>query len=153
MSVNRLRSDTVSAAVDAMVSVSKGPPPIPAHVRLRDEDRPFWDGIIGSRAREEWSPADLVVAAQLARCQYDIEVESAALERESAVIENQRGTQVMNPRVTVLEQLARRQMAFMRALRMAGVPAGEGRLEANKRKAQRQAGEVFRELEGEDLLA
>jgi hypothetical protein len=148
-----LKSDTVAAAVDAMVNVAKGPPEPPTHVRLRAEDKPFWDGIIGSRAREEWSPADLVVAAQLARCQFDIETESAALEAESAVIQNQRGTPVMNPRVTVLEQLARRQMAFMRALRMAGLPAGEGRLEAGKRKAERQAKAVQEELEGEDLLA
>ncbi len=149
------KSDSVSAAVKAMVDVAKGPPELPPHVRLRDGDRAFWDGIIASRARDEWTPADLVVAAQLARCQADIERESASLDAESSVIENARGTPVCNPRMTILEQLARREMALMRSLRMGGRILGDSNALTTKRAREREAAHLRNELqdEDEDLLA
>lgn len=136
----------------AAVDVAKGPIEVPAHVRLRDGDRPFWDGILRARARDEWGEADLVVAAQLARCQHDIEDESASLDGEESVVTNARGTLVMNPRITVLEQLARREMALMRTLRMGGRIAGDPRDEAGRRGAQRAAERVKKELDEEDEL-
>lgn len=136
-----------------MVDVAKGPPPVPAHVTLRPADLPFWDGVVRARARDEWTAADLVVAAQLARCQRDIEVESSTLDGEGTVVKNDRGTLVANPRVSVLEQLARREMALMRSLRMAGRVAGDARDESGQRKAQRQAEKTLAEIEDEELLA
>lgn len=153
MKRKRVRATSAEAAVKAMVDAAKGPPDVPAHVRLREGDEPFWRGVIGARARDEWTDADLVVAAQLARCQHDIETESLALEGESSVLTNARGTQVMNPRLAVLEQLARREMALMRSLRMAGRAAGDPRDEATRRKLQRQAETVRNELEDDELLA
>lgn len=98
-------------------------------------------------------PADLVVAAQLARCQADIESESQALETEGSVIENGRGTPVMNPRHAVLEQLARREMAMMRSLQMVGSARGKREDLEKGRKLQRQAEQVRKELADDDLLA
>jgi hypothetical protein len=149
----RTRADSVASAVKAAIDVAKGPISCPAHVRLRAEDEPFWLGIIASRARDEWVGADLVVAAQLARVQRDIEVESAALEAEGSVLENARGTPVMNPRATVLEALARREMAFMRTLRMGGAAAGPARHVVERRKVERQAKAIREDLEEDALLA
>lgn len=153
--MKRTPATSPEGAVKAMVDAAKGPPEVPAHVRLRDEDRPFWDGILRARARDEWIEVDLVVAAQLARCQRDIEVESETLHNEDTVLLNARGTQVMNPRITVLEQLARREMALMRSLRMGGRAVGDPQIEAGRRKAQRQAEGVRKGLEEEEdeLLA
>lgn len=97
----------------------------------------------------------MVVAAQLARCQHDIEREQMSLDDEGTVVRNDKGTQVMNPRVAVLEQLARREMALMRTLRMGGRIAGDARDESGKRKIERQARAVREELQDEDegLLA
>ena len=138
-----------------MVSAAKGPPKVPAHVKLREGDQPFWDGVLCARARDEWTETDLVVAAQLARCQHDIEREQMSLDDEGTVVRNDKGTQVMNPRVAVLEQLARREMALMRTLRMGGRIAGDARDESGKRKIERQARAVREELQDEDegLLA
>jgi hypothetical protein len=122
-----------------MANAAKGPHPVPPHVTLRDGDAPFWDGILRARARDEWTDADLVVAAQLARCQADIERESAELDAEGSVSTNDRGTQVINPRVAVLEQATRRQMALMRSLRMAGKDGGDARDEVGRRKLERNA--------------
>lgn len=150
----KTRSDSVTAAIGAMVGAASPIPEPPAHVRLRDGDRPFWEGVVRARTRDEWTRSDLVVAAQLARCQHDIESESLALESEGSVLENARGTQVVNPRCMVLEQLARREMALMRTLRMGGTAAGGDQRDLEKaRKLQRQAEGVREDLSEDDLLA
>ena len=41
--------------------------PIPSRLTLKKADLPFWRAIL--RSRDEWTELDLVVAAQLARCQ------------------------------------------------------------------------------------
>lgn len=147
------RSDSAAAAIAAMVNAAKPLPNLPGHVHLRPEDLPFWEGIARARARDEWTDADLVVAAQLARCQHDIERESKALDVEGSVIENQRGTPVMNPRHAVLEQLARREMALMRTLRIGGSVTGDRRDLEKARKIQREAEKAREELADDDLLA
>jgi hypothetical protein len=154
MTKRKPRSDSAASAIDAMVNASKPLPEIPAHVRLDKRHLPFWDGIIRARARSEWIETDLVVAAQLARTQYDIEKESETLESEGSVIENARGTPVMNPRHAVLEQLARREMALMRALRITGAAAGiDPRDLAKQRTLERQSRDTKDELLEDDLLA
>jgi hypothetical protein len=122
--MKRQRSDSATAAVSAMMNASLPPIEPPPHVKLRDCDRPFWEGVIRARAREEWTDSDLVVGAQLARCQADMEREQEVLDQEGSVVDNHRGTQVANPRFHVLQQLAQREMALLRALRMGGpIPA------------------------------
>jgi len=128
-------------------------PTPPKHVKLRPQDEPFWNDIIRSRAREEWMPVDLVVAAQLARCQASIELENEQLEAEGSVITNARGTDIMNPRHSVLEQLARREMALMRSLGITGSLAnGDKRDKQKARKLQKQAEDVLGELDTEENL-
>lgn len=151
--MKRVRSDSAASAVKAMVNAALPQLELPGHVKLRDGDRPFWDGVLRARARDEWTEADLVVAAQLARCQADIELEQQMLTAEGSVVENMKGTQIMNPRVTVLEQLSRREMALMRTLRMGGRIAGDARDLAGKRAIERKAHQVRAELEDDDLLA
>ena len=151
--MKRTRSDSAASAVKAMLDAAKGEIQPPNHVTLRDRDWPFWAGVVRARARDEWSDADLVVAAQLAKCQADIEVEQAELDKETTVVVNDRGTACVNPRVAVLEQYARREMALMRTLRMGGRVAGDARDEAGRRKVQRGAEKARKELEDEDLLA
>jgi hypothetical protein len=149
----KARGDSAAAAVKAMVDAAKEDLQPPAHVKLRDGDAVFWDGVVRARARDEWTETDLVVAGQLARCLHDIEREQEALDAEGTVIPNDRGTMVVNPRVSVLEQFARREMALMRTLRMGGRVAGDTRDQAGARKIERQSKQLRAELEENDLLA
>jgi hypothetical protein len=151
--MKRVRSDSAASALKAMVNAAMPALPLPAHVQLREADVPFWDGVLRARARDEWTEADLVVAAQLARCQADIEHEQQLLNAEGSVVENNRGTQIMNPRVTVMEQLSRREMALMRTLRMGGRIAGDPRDQSGKRALERKASQIRVELQDDGLLA
>ena len=151
----RARSDSASSAVKAMVNAAAPDIEVPVWVTLTESAKPFWIGVVRARARDEWQDVDLVVAAQLAQCQADIAEEDEALRVEGRVIKNDRGTPVMNPRTTVLEQLARREMALMRTLRMGGRIAGDARDELGKRKLERGARKARAQVEEEDdgLLA
>jgi hypothetical protein len=148
------RSDSAEAAIKAALNAATPAPQIPDSVKLSEKHLPFWNAIISSRARAEWSDATLIVAAQLARTQYEIEFESEALEKEGSVVENQRGTPIMNPRQTVMEQLCRREMALMRTLGISGSVANGDKRDLQKaRKMQQQAEKLAKELEEDDLLA
>ena len=151
--MRRIRADSAESAVKAMVDASKGPLEPPDHIVLREGDRPFWDGIIRARARDEWLENDLIVVAQLARVQADIERESALLDTEGAIATTERGTPVANPRVAVLEKYAQRQLAYRRDLRMGGRVMGDPAKDAQRRKIQLQAEGALDELAGEELLA
>lgn len=153
MATKRNRSDSASSAVKAMLNAAKDVIQVPAHVNLRDGDQVFWDGVVRARARDEWTETDLVVAGQLARCLHDIENEQTALDVEGTVIKNDKGTAVVNPRVSVLEQFARREMALMRTLRMGGRVAGAARDEAPARAIERQSRKLREELQDDELLA
>ena len=153
MATKRNRADSATSAVKAMLNAAKEVIAVPAHVTLRPGDEVFWDGVVRARARDEWTETDLVVAAQLARCLHDIENEQAALDVEGTVTKNDKGTLVVNPRVSVLEQFARREMALMRTLRMGGRAAGAARDEAPARKIERQSRKLREELEDDELLA
>ena len=153
MATKRNRADSAASAVKAMVNAAKDVIAVPSHVTLRPGDEVFWEGVVRARARDEWTETDLVVAAQLARCLHDIEKEQALMDAEGTVIANDRGTMAVNPRVSVLEQFARREMALMRTLRMGGRIAGAARDEAPARKIERQSRKLREELEDDELLA
>lgn len=151
--MKRLPVDSVEAAIKAMADASKAPLEPPPQVKLRDCDLPYWEGIVRARARDEWLENDLVIAAQLARVQADIERESALLDQEGAIAMTERGTPVANPRVMVLERFAQRQLAFRRDLRMGGRVLGDPAKDARRRQIQRQAEGAIEELADEDMLA
>lgn len=148
-------STSTTAAIQAMVNASKPMPDVPAHMTLEENQQPFWTAIIRARARDEWTEADLVLAVQLARCQAEIEIESAAMKAEGSIVTNARGTQIPNPRATLLQQFAMRQLALMRSLRMTGVVlSGNKKDLVQKRALERDASQAKASLEeDEDLLA
>ena len=154
MARKKVQSHTIDGVLKAAQAAASPLPKLPDHVKLNKDDLPFFEAILRARARDEWDEVSVVLAAQLARCQRSIEEEAAKLEAEGSVIENQRGTPVMNPRHSVLEQLSRREMAVMRSLRLTGAVTGDGRDLEKNRKLQRQAEGLKDELmDDEGLLA
>ena len=146
-------ANSATSAVKAMVNAAKGIPQPPAHVALRPQDKPFWPGVYAAKSVDEWTEAHLVIGAQLARAMADLEKQQELLDTEGTVIENARGTMVMNPRVSVLEGLARREMALMRALGLTGKANVDPRDSAGKRKVEQQSRKLREELEDDELLA
>ncbi len=125
--MKRTRSDSAAAAIAAAQAAGKPIDP-PAHVKLREGDRPFWDSLVSARARDTWNNADLENCANLARCKADIERLQDEIASEGDIIVNDRGTQIINPKHTLLETLSRRAVALSRMLHVhAEATVGESR--------------------------
>ncbi len=125
----------------------------PGAVRLRDGDRPYWDTIVRARPASDWSEPDLMHAANLSRCLHDIERISGEVAIEGDVIENGRGTPVLNPKHSLLEVLSRRAVALTRLLQMhAQARLGRADETAKGRNAALQARSVVEGMD-DDLLA
>ena len=108
----RNRSDSTAAAVRAAQAVALGPLDPPAHVALRKGDRPFWDAIVTSRARDTWTLIDLCTAGNLARAQADVERLQSTLDKDGYVLDDGK----TNPVAALVETLTRRSVALSRAL-------------------------------------
>lgn len=112
----RKRSDSAAAAVAASQAAALGPLAPPAHVYLRECDRPFWDAIMLARARDTWTEPDLAHAATMARAQADIERLQADVDREGEFVTLGNGSPALSPKVKLLGALTIRVMALARML-------------------------------------
>lgn len=138
--MKRTRSDSVTAAVRAAQSVAESPIEPPAHINLRDGDRPFWQAIVCARARDSWNTSDLESAANLARCKADIERVQREIDVEGDTLVNERGTTVLNPKHSLLEVLSRRAMALSRMLHVhAEATQGESREQGKRLSTEAKA--------------
>lgn len=125
----------------------------PAHVLLRDCDWPFWYAITAVRASNSWNDTDLAKAANLARCQSDIERLAQEIEAEGDIIKNDRGTPIVNPKHTLLEALSRREVAISRVLHVhAEATIGRSRDSGNRSVAQQEKRSAVDGLIGSGLI-
>ena len=69
----RPKSDSAGYAATAHQNAAQAPIEPPTYVTLPEPCKPFWDAIVTARARDLWTQADLVQAANLARVQHAIE--------------------------------------------------------------------------------
>lgn len=116
---------------------------------------PYYLDVVRARARSEWNPHQLTVAAQMAECMADQDEVRGILAVEGWTVENAKGTVVANAHVAISEALARRQMALGRSLQMIGRAIGDPRTPVGKRLQEKDARQAREEVagEGEDLLA
>lgn len=149
----RIRSDNPEFQAELLRQTSTGILP-PSFVEIGLEHMPFWNAI--TEARAAWTKVDLIHAVNLARTLYQIEEETRDLASEGTVIENARGTMVMNPRHSILETLSRRAAAISSKLQVhAAATIGEPENNRRKNKAKQDAVQVSEMIEDddEDLLA
>jgi phage terminase small subunit len=145
------KSDTIKGMVESAIEAQKEIPKPPEHLGLDDTDLNFYYPIVCGRAPSEWTPFRINLAAQLAQAQAELFRQRQLMKGEGAVVENQRGTPVANPRVQVMAQQAQQILALTRALslQVQTDPRDQGR----KDKSFRSAKEAQDQVQNEDLLA
>lgn len=144
------RKDSVEEMIKITQSAAQQVFEPPSHVSVPAHARPFFEAIM--KARVEWTDVDIAHAANLARCQADIEINEMMLKAEGAVITNAKGMPVMNPRHAILEQLSRRSVALSRMLQVhALATVGQSEDQRGRNTAKRNAAKVFDELD--ELIA
>jgi hypothetical protein len=133
MAQRKQRVDSAPAAVDVMQAATREIMP-PKHVRMGDEDWPYWRSVIAEFARSEWTDHQLEVAAFLARTMSDLEREQWKLREEGSTLASERGTPVVNPRKTVVQMHASSILSLRRSLSLhARAQQGEARDTAKRR--------------------
>ena len=150
----RQRTDTVKGALSAMAGATAKPLEPPKHIKLRRQDKPYWNSIVSARARDRWNDADLEIACNLARCKSDIERLQKEIDKEGDIITNERGTPIVNPRHNLLETLSRRSVALSRMLQVhAEATQGKSREQVKTNKAQEKAANAINQYSTDDLIA
>ena len=144
------RSDSASAAIEAAKSAASPDLRPPPHVQLSAAAEPYFSDIVRARARDEWNEHQLTIAAQLAECMSEQVDVGAELAVEGRVVENAKGTRVANPLVSIMEQLARRQMALGRSLQMIGRAIGDPSKPQGKRQLEKNARQLKDEVADEE---
>src|SRR3546814_2548394 len=115
MSKRKQRIDSATAAVKVMQGATREIAP-PAHVRMSEEEWPFWDSVIAEFVRSEWTDHQLEMAEMLARAMADLEREQYELRAEGSVMTSERGQPVVNPRKTVVQMHAGTILSMRRSL-------------------------------------
>ena len=138
----RARTDTAKAAIRATQNAAKPPIEPPACINLRPADRPFWDRIVSSKARDNWTEIDLVTASHLARAQADIEMLQQQIDSDGYVIDGK-----VNPAAQMLETLSKRAIALTRVLQVhALATVGRSADTVNAAKLEREAAQFDDDL-------
>lgn len=141
----RKRADSATAAIEAAQAAALPPLEPPAHVTLRPGDRPFWAAIVTARPRDTWTDVDLASAANLARCQADIEALQQQVGSEGFIVDGK-----INPACELLEKMSRRALALTRAIAVNTVATvGRSGDIVNAATQERQA---RADLGGDDLI-
>lgn len=140
----RKRSDSASAAIAAAQAAAMGPLLPPAHVTVPPGAMPFWCAIVQARPRDTWNDVDLASAANLARCQANIETLEAQIERDGLILGDK-----PHPACELVEKLSRRALALTRAIAVNTVATvGRSADIANGSALERKA----RQDDGDDLI-
>jgi hypothetical protein len=140
--MTRVRSDSVTTAVAAAQAAALGTIRPPSHIDLPDEAIPFWNAIVEARASTTWNPADLALAATLARTQSGINRLLNEIAKEGDTLVNAKGTVTLNPKHNLLEVMTRRVIALSKAVHVhAEATQGRSRDAGNKLAAEKDAKE------------
>lgn len=137
-----LRTVTLAGSVSDQI-------PLPEGVVLRnDEEMEIWQQFTRTRAADGWRDFDLRVVAKAVKIEADILHYEALMHEEGARITNDKGTPIVNPLLTIIDSLQRRQLALIRSISLNQQPQDPRTLSAGGKEQNRirKAIEVFDDL-------
>jgi hypothetical protein len=86
-------------------------------VKLRDDDElVIWRQFTQSRTRDGWREVDLITVGKCVRLETDIRRHQANLDQQGALLLNDKGVQVINPLVGLVDLLQRQQLTLTRSI-------------------------------------
>ena len=125
----RQRIDSAAGAVATMAAATRDLSP-PKHIKLRRGDQPFWESVVAEKAKSEWTEADLVVAANLARAMADAEkIAAFAVDKGGNV-----KVTILIGMIDLSDKLARRIVTLRRALGLDNRAKNGEQRDVNKRR-------------------
>ncbi|MGO1238424.1 MAG: terminase, partial [Hafnia alvei] len=147
----RIRSDSSSAAIQAMKNATEDTIQPPAHAGLEKKAEPFWHDNIRSKALDSWTPADLLAAAELANNQLYITVLRRDLRKEERKRGEDRNEQLIKDLRKQIVELQRTILAQRRDLQIhSHATNGESRDQKKRNENDRNARSAVNQNSGED---
>ena len=151
MAEKRTRSDSVSAAVQAMQNATVDTIQPPVHAGLEKKAEPFWHDNIRSKALDSWTPADLLAAAELANNQLYITVLRKDLRREERIRGEERNEALIKDLRKQITELQRTILAQRRDLQIhSHATNGESRDQKKRNQNDRNARKTAEEHQSQD---
>ncbi len=151
MADKRIRSDSSSAAFQAMKNATDYTIQPPAHAGLEKIAEPFWHDNIRSKALDSWTPADLLAAAELANNQLYITVLRRDLRKEERKRGEDRNEQLIKDLRKQIVELQRTILAQRRDLQIhSHATNGESRDQKKRNENDRNARSAVNQNSGED---
>lgn len=80
----RNRTDSAAGRTEITQGAISGAPKPPKGIKISKGVKPFWDLVTTAKAKRAWTDSDLVLAAEVARCMYRLELVSQELEENAA---------------------------------------------------------------------
>ena len=150
----RARADSKEEAVRTMIAAATRNILPPDDVTYDKTDLVLFNEIIAEFATVDWTPHTVRVAWFLARTMHEMQDDLEELRSEGSVIENARGTPVMNPRRTACQGYAGQINQFRRTLALHAT-AGSSKEDTATRRGHHKAQENDNPLDDDDdaLLA
>tara|TARA_S200002703_G_C3729694_1_gene224313 strand:- start:403 stop:873 length:471 start_codon:yes stop_codon:yes gene_type:complete len=149
---SRSDKNSTTAAV-AGFQGSMGNIPLPEGVTLRsDEEHVIWGQFTRARAREDWRDMDLLLLAKVVRMEADIRKHQNEIDVAGTLVEDKRGREVLNPIISVVDTLERRQMAVIRSMSL-NQTASDPRTLNGAANADGSTSDVLRNLGASGLIA
>lgn len=133
----RQRIDSAAGAVATMAAAARDLSP-PAHIKFRTADWPFWDAVIAEKPKSEWTDADLVVAANLARAMADAERIAEMTTGKNGEVK----VTVLVQSISASDKLARRIVTLRRALGLDNRAKNGEQRDVNRRREHARATEA-----------
>ena len=149
---SRSDKNSTTAAV-AGFQGSMGNIPLPEGVTLRsDEEHVIWGQFTRARAREDWRDMDLLLLAKVVRMEADIRQHQNEIDVAGTLVEDKRGREVLNPMISVVDTLERRQLAVIRSMSL-NQTASDPRTINGTAKNSGGMSETLRDLGARGLIA
>lgn len=151
MAEKRNRSDSATAAIQAMKNATEDTLQPPAHAGLEKKAEPFWHDNIRSKALDSWTPADLLAAVELANNQRYITILRRDLRKEERARGEARNVVEIKELRKQIVELQRTILAQRRDLQIhSHATNGESRDQRNRNKNDRNARSTVSGHQSED---
>ena len=105
-------TQTVSGFQGSIASVN-----IPEGVSLSTKAEVIlWEQLTRVRSVEDWRDVDLLIVAKIVKTEVDIRKHQKVLDKEGALVVNNRNVSVAHPLVAIIDTLQRQQLSLIRSI-------------------------------------
>ena len=127
--------------------------PLPAGVELRSEaELIIWVQFTRARARSDWRNMDLILLTKIVKMEADIRAAQIELDAMVMMVENKRGTPILNSLLSVIDALKRPQLTVIRSISLNQTASGPRTIHRSA-KIEGEARAALRDVGVEGLIA